>query len=345
LIGLVSYAEAADPLPGEFIVRTYVKNTLLTAHDGDSDAVDAVVTTATSIGPYERFKLTLTPPNDVAFQTAGGHYLSASGNIRPGNGDPRRALQAYATSPDIGTTHFRLVNPYNPPGHTNIARPWMGYFTIQTSSPYFLTAVGGGGQPTAAFHTDALKPNTWEYFWVLKCGDLGSGYAYSFRPAGTGSPGQTKESWLRTHYYGEGRMRTYFAVIPTGYKLIRQGDGSYAFALETRNAVTYLTAVGGGASPAGTICTPMRRRSRPGKNSESWTAATAPIPFRLLTTGTSASTREKEKSPPGSATRMRPRRLAIPPGSSWSCVACEPQRSTGNARGVIHEHIATVLRD
>jgi hypothetical protein len=51
LIGLASYAEAADPLPGEFIVRTYLKNTLLTAHDGDSDAVDAVVTTATSIDP------------------------------------------------------------------------------------------------------------------------------------------------------------------------------------------------------------------------------------------------------------------------------------------------------
>jgi hypothetical protein len=251
VIGLVSYAEAADPLPGEFIVRTYLKNTLLTAHDGDSDAVDAVVTTATSIGPYERFNLTLTPRNDVTFQTTGGHYLSASGNIRPGNGDPRRALQAYATSPNIGTTHFRLVNPYNPPGHTNIARPWMGYFTIQTSSPYFLTAVGGGDQPTAAFHTDALKPNTWEYFWVLKCGDLGSGYTYSFRPAGTGSPGQPKESWLRTDYYGEGRMRTSFAVIPTGYKLIRQDDGSYALALETRNAVTYLTAVGGGGLASG----------------------------------------------------------------------------------------------
>jgi hypothetical protein len=252
-MGLASGLSNADILPGEFIVRTYLKNTLLTAHDGGSDALDAVVTTATSIGPYERFKLTLTPPNDVTFQTAGGHYLSASGGIRPGNGDSRRALQAYATSTDnIGTTHFRLVTPYNPPGHTNIARPWMGYFTIHTSSAYFLTAVGGGGQSTAAFHTDAVKPNTWEYFWVLKCGDLGSGYTYSFRPAGTGSPGQTKESWLHTRYFGEGRMSTYFAVIPTGYKLIRQDDGSYAFALvTTRNTVTYLTAVGGGGLASG----------------------------------------------------------------------------------------------
>jgi hypothetical protein len=85
------------------------------------------------------------------------------------------------------------------------------------------------GKSTAAFHTDALKPKTWEYFWVLKCGDLGSGFKYSFRPAGTGSPDQPKEKWLFTRYLGEGRMSTYFSVIATGYKLIRQDDGSYAF--------------------------------------------------------------------------------------------------------------------
>ena len=111
----------ADPLPGDFIIRTYLRNALLTAHDGDSSALDAVVTTATSIGPNERFKLTLTPRNVVTFQTAGGNYLSAAGNIHPGNGDPRRALQAYVTSPDnIPTTQFRLVNPYRRPGHTNL---------------------------------------------------------------------------------------------------------------------------------------------------------------------------------------------------------------------------------
>ncbi len=251
LMGLISGPGNAETLPGEFIIRTYVKNTLLTAHDGGPDAVDAVVTTATSIGPNERFKLTLTPPNDVTFQTSGGHYLSAAGNIRPGNGDPRKALQAYATSTDsIGTTHFRLVNPFRRPGHTNIVLPWMGYFTFQTAGDYFLTAVGGGGQSTAAFHTDALHTKEWEFFWVLKCGDLGSGYKYSFRPAGTGSPGQPKERWLYTHYWGEGRMSTYFSVIATGYKLIRQDDGSYAFALEFSKAshlpVTYLTPVGGG---------------------------------------------------------------------------------------------------
>jgi hypothetical protein len=127
----------------------------------------------------------------------------------------------------------------------------MGYFTIQTSSPYFLTAVGGGGQATGAFHTDAVNANTWEYFWVLKCGDLGSGYTYTIRPAGTGSPGQPRESWLRTHDYGGGVMRTYFAVIPTGYQFIRQGDGSYALALQSKQTVHYVTAVGGGGLASG----------------------------------------------------------------------------------------------
>jgi hypothetical protein len=247
LIGLAVCAEAGELLPGEFIVRTYLKNTLWTAHDTDHpDALDAVVTTATSIGPNERFKLTLTPPNDIMFQTAGGHYLSATGNIHPGNGDPRRALQTYTTF-DLATAHFRLVNPYRQAGHTNIVWPWMGYFTIQTASPYFLTAVGGGGQSTAAFHTDALHTKEWEFFWVLKCGDLGSGYVYRFRPAGTGSPGQPKERWLFTRNLGEGRTTTHFGVFPSGYRLLRQDDGSYAFEYPlTRTKVTYLTAVGGG---------------------------------------------------------------------------------------------------
>jgi len=247
LIGFASAANAAELLPGEFIVRTYLKNTLWTAHDTDRpDAPDAVITTATTIGPSERFKLWLTPPNDVRFQTPGGHFLSASGNIRPGNGDPRLALQTYTTN-DLGTSHFRLANPYRQAGHTNIVMPWMGYFTIQTAGDFFLTAVGGGGQSTAAFHTDALRPKSWEWFWILHCGDLGSGFVYSFRPAGTGGPDQPKERWLFTRNLGEGRTNTHFGVFPSGYRLVRQDDGSYAFGHPlTRTKETFLTAVGGG---------------------------------------------------------------------------------------------------
>ena len=253
-IGFIDTAWGAEQLPGEFIVRTYLKNTLWTAHDTDSSAaLDDVVTTATTIGPNERFKLWLTPPNDVRFQTLGGHFLSASGNIRPGNGDPRMALQTYTTL-DLGTSHFRLVNPYRRAGHTNIVWPWMGYFTIQTSSDYYLTAVGGGGKSTAAFHTDALHPKSWEWFWILKCGDLGSGFVYSFRPAATGSPGQPKERWLFTRNLGEERTETHWGVYPSQYKLMRQDDGTYAFQYQlTRTKVSFLTAVGGGGIAHGDI--------------------------------------------------------------------------------------------
>jgi len=42
-------------------------------------------------------------------------------------------------------------------------------------------------------------------------------------------------------------MNTHFGVFPTGYTLIRQNDGSYAFQyLQSRTKFTYLTAVGGG---------------------------------------------------------------------------------------------------
>jgi hypothetical protein len=119
---------AAD-LPGEFIIRNYVKNAPLSAHDARVDEPDAVVTTATSIGPSQRFKLNSVPLNYTTIQTPGGRYLTASADIRPGNGDPRMALQTYDTM-GVGTSHFKA---------------------------------------TAAFHTDALKASTWERYWILKC--------------------------------------------------------------------------------------------------------------------------------------------------------------------------------
>ena len=174
-------------LPGEFIIRTYLKNTPLSARDAPNVDPDAVTTAASSGAPAasERFKLNSSPLGYTTIQTRGGRYLTATGGITSGKGDPRLALQAYATT-DVGTSHFRFLMSRRPrPGHTNVQTKWPGYFVIQTASPYYLTALGGGGQSTAAFHTDATKADAWERYWVLKCGDLGSGYGYAIRPAGT----------------------------------------------------------------------------------------------------------------------------------------------------------------
>jgi hypothetical protein len=254
LMGLASVPGNAQTLPGEFIIRTYVKNTLLSAHDAGNDAPNAVITTATSLGSTgsEKFKLNSVPGQYTTIQTTGGNYLSASGNVKPGNGDPRMALQAYATSPSIGTTHFRFHQSILPPhGHINISRKWPGYFAIQTSTYYWLTAVAGGGQADAAFHTDALKPLNWERYWVLKCGDLGSGYKYAIRPAGTGSPGQPAQSWLLAHVGPQWNMHAYFGFYATHFKFVRQDDGSYALAIEGGGKTNYITADGGGGLASG----------------------------------------------------------------------------------------------
>jgi hypothetical protein len=84
-------------LPGEFAIHTYSRSTYITAVDGGGRTSGAVNTLSKSIGPYERFKLSLAPQ------------------------DPRHTF-------------------------------------IQTYSGNFLTAVGGGGQLTDVFHTDATQP-------------------------------------------------------------------------------------------------------------------------------------------------------------------------------------------
>jgi hypothetical protein len=124
--------------------------------------------------------------------------------------------------------------------------------------------VGGGGKTTDAIHTDAVKANNWEYFWVWKCGDLGSGYQYTIH---------APLAYSVFAYGGGGRVVTRVDVFVTGaigtladyarrpvpfdndwqkFKLIQQSDGSYA--LQTSNGINYVTAIrGGGLSSGGSF--------------------------------------------------------------------------------------------
>lgn len=239
--GVAPNPPAFGGLPGEFTIRTYLKNTPLSARDGGHHSIDAVITIPSVIGPYQRFKLASVQPDFTTIQTAGGYYVSATGGY--GNGyDATQALQTELRTPQNDIALFRLDGPSA-----------QGLMTIKTYSGNFLTALGGGGKATAAFHTDATKANTWEYFWVLKCGDLGSGYTYAIRPTGTGGPGTVVK--FLTANGGGGRTSqamTAFSGLSNSskFKLIRQGDGSYA--LQTSNRVNYVTAVGGGGLAHGT---------------------------------------------------------------------------------------------
>ena len=236
---------AFGPLPGEYAIGTLEAGHLLTARDGGHHSIDAVITSATTAGPNEKFRFERMQPNYTLIKTSGGYYVSAAGGGGLGdNYDAAQILQTERTSlADDALFNIRSSAPgisSNP-------------FTIQTFRNYYLTALGGGGKSSRAFHTDAVKYNGyWEAFQVLKCGDLGSDYDYAIKAKGVGFgyPLQTSN--------GGGQIKNavaFFAqILGTGgaqrFKLGRQPDGSYS--LQTSNRINYVTAINGGGLASGT---------------------------------------------------------------------------------------------
>jgi hypothetical protein len=262
LLGLTPIAKAQDPpppLPGEFVIQTMVKQAYLTAVDGGGRTTNVIHTDAARIGSWEKFRLlgpSGYPRGQYVVQTVSGNYLTAvlggglSAVLDPA-GQPTDVIHADATR--IGSWEkFRLG--LDQQGWRN---------TIQTVDGHYLTAVGGGGKTTDAIHTDAVKADNWEYFWVWKCGDLGSGYQYTIH---------APMAYSVFAYGGGGRVATRVGVFVSGaigtladyarrpvpfdndwqkFKLIQQSDGSYA--LQTSNGINYVTAIRGGGLRSGTI--------------------------------------------------------------------------------------------
>ncbi|HJT21148.1 MAG TPA: hypothetical protein VJ746_11795 [Nitrospira sp.] len=248
---LVQGVRPEDPstflvLPGEFAIRTASKKTYLTARDGGHHTIDAVVTAATTPGPDEKFKVAVQPVvTDLnhtlsTIQTARGYYLSIVWGMG-GQYDPSQVVQTEVTSPQQ-TDGILLWSRSTIPG--------VAAYTIQPSAGgYFLTALGGGGKTTGAFHSDATLAKDWEYFTFVKCGDLGSGLLYTMTPKGH----EGDSNSMLGAAYGGGQVKN--AVIRGGhldwllFRLIQQSDGSYA--IQTSNHVNYVTAVGGGGLASG----------------------------------------------------------------------------------------------
>lgn len=213
--------------PGEFAFRTQ-KGYYLTAINGGGRIADPiVVTSATAAGAWEKFKLAIaTPPSpyDKTIITATGNYLTAVN----GGGMTANVLHTDATQPK-DWERFRLIymGGFPPP-----------YYGIGTIKGNFLTAVGAGGRYQDAVHSDAKQIQAWEQFRIMKCGDPGSGYEYGVMAA--------DGEFLAASTY-EGKPNFGLHGHPTEaemkFKLIRQGDGTYA--LQTVNG-RYLTALGGG---------------------------------------------------------------------------------------------------
>lgn len=234
---------AFGTLPGDFAIRSYLQNTPFTARDGGHHSIDAVITVPTVIGPNQRFRLATVQPDYTTIQTSGGYFMSAVGGLG-GAPNTTQGVQTELMTPQRDIALFRIDGPSA-----------AGTFTIKTYDGHFLTALGGGGKATDAFHTDAVQANTWEYFYFVKCGELGSGYQYAIRPTGTGNiPGKGDFVSYLTALGGGGRTQqamTAYSGLQAGsrFRFIKQSDGSYA--LQTSNGVNYVTAVGGGGLASG----------------------------------------------------------------------------------------------
>lgn len=225
-------ATFASSYSGEFAFRTQ-KGYYLTAVSGGGRPSDpTVITSATSAGAWEKFKVAVPNPStshDKAFQTANGNYVTAVS----GGGRTSDVLHTDATQAK-DWERFRLIDL----GVGTPAAPT--YYGLQTIKGNYLTAMGAGGKYQDALHTDATQIKGWEQFRIVKCGDPGSGYEYgvmaangAFLSARNGG-GQTNEAIMLGNPTG----------LETKFKLFKQGDETYA--LQTANGRNYVTALGGG---------------------------------------------------------------------------------------------------
>jgi hypothetical protein len=243
------------PLPGEFAIETFLKETYLTAVGGGGRTKDVVHTDAKAPHSWETFKLWVdpttrmnTPENPEGFlphaiQTATGNYLTAVG----GGGRTTDVLHTDATQA-LGWETFGLIPQIPPfsiyPENYNLTQdsPW--YYAIATDKGNYLTALGGGGHtedPT--MHSDATQIKSWKLFRLICSGELMSGYQYAFRPvdgytlAAVDGGGHVKVGLFLAAFSDAARKPW------AKFTLLRQADGSYALQTLTGN---YVTAVGGG---------------------------------------------------------------------------------------------------
>ena len=235
--GVASAQVTWNTLPGEFAFKTPKGFYVGALSGGGLVAQPTVVTGATSAADWEKFRIAVMdppPPNDKAILTHTGNYLTAV----DGGGRTSDVLHTDATQPR-GWEQFRIYD-------LSAGGVAPTYFALQSINQHYLTAVGQGGKYEDAIHSDANQIQSWEYFRMVKCGDLGTDYQYAIidnngvtlsAPDGGGhadSLGVVKGYWP-----GDTPDRSW-----SRFKLIRQSDGTYA--LQTANGVNFVTALQGG---------------------------------------------------------------------------------------------------
>jgi hypothetical protein len=112
--------------PGEFVIRTLLTNNYLTARDSGHHSIDALVTSAMTLGSNEKFKLSTILPYYTSIQTLQNYYVTANGGGGIQFGD--QVLQTESTSVRDDAL-FRVFGPRVD-----------GRFDIRTVNGYYLTA-------------------------------------------------------------------------------------------------------------------------------------------------------------------------------------------------------------
>ncbi len=230
----------SDAIPGEFAIRT-VKNRYLTAIGGGGRVFDAFSTDAGIVNQVGggRFYFKKVQPDFIQLITAGHKFVTA-------NGGPQGFLRTNSLNPQDDYSLFRLVpllSPYN-------------NFAIKMYSGHFLTAVGGGGRTNDAIHVDATEVRDWEYYSIVKCGNLGSGYVYAIKPVQRPDGISTTWQLAATSSQNIQVYRSFNSQL-IGMRLLLQADGTYAIQVPSGSYVT--AEKGGGIANANFTKNPALR--------------------------------------------------------------------------------------
>ena len=159
-----------NTLPGEFAFRTLKGFYVGALSGGGLSTEPTIVTGATKAGSWEKFRINVMDPpapHDKAIQTSSRNYVTAvSGGGRNSDVMHTDATQTRAWE------QFRIYD-------LRAGGVAPTYFALQTLNNHYVTAVGQGGKYEDAIHTDATSIGSWEYFRIVKCGDLGTDTEYT----------------------------------------------------------------------------------------------------------------------------------------------------------------------
>ena len=213
----------------------------VTARDGGGQTVDALITSATTIGPNERF--TVEQVGDyLSFKTANGDYVSMTDGLS--NATATQVAQTVLTAPADTTLFSTVESGFN---YYHLVSYYDEYVSIYPGKS--TAAIGESAYPSES-GIRGIAPQ--------QCGDLGSGYSYSivmetgsvFNSPLAAHAGFTKGALVEVAYSDLG------FEPDAQFTLIRQDDGSYALqtAKDTLddNEINYVTAVNGGGLAHGT---------------------------------------------------------------------------------------------